>query len=1255
MSKILSLIELIEDLRKYFSEKENKDTNIFLFIDNKFSTQEFSSGLLFKNINFLRILLLFFLNIFLIILLVIHTTKYEKDKNDQLTTILLLISLLLSITIFSVFLRFLKSARIKKKNLLYLLYAFNFIISCLIFYFNISNQNLVLKRNLIYSQSFYENFFDKSLVLEIHRNKKINESDKIFTYYNLSNSIINETDTLIHFKFLQIEYKNQTLNNLTSQTQINKKNNDQEKIEIYIIFNLAQFLLFFFICLGEKRIFIFSFVFNFIVNIILYSMGFIVNLNFLFFLLITDIIMLLVFGFNQILLNFLVEYINLHFFEIINLLEYFLSLFAKFGIFYNFLIHDNNIKNEKIDIYKSIFQIQKENFQTLRKTMTFKETATRNIKYNEKKSKNKQKGFEDIINNQTNHYLINEISPSSLKLSEENLHNENSIKIKQFSKDLLNIGNKINTKITEKTDNCKKCQNKILNSFDKSNKLNYETEITLSKDVIIKKQNNEFDNPKQRKMNFDHQQLDIKNPFNEKNFSNRRIINNFDEKKNDANIQINQQKISSNFKNNSETTIEAININDNNFLREEESFYPYLLISNFYEDGKYNSQNSNNSNSSQIEIFKVEEFIKSNLKLDKKTNMQLKDLIKFNFEKFVPKYEYKPEEIKTSSNLTYNVQRYKFSENSLKPFSSNFNFYNSDENEFTKKKFSQNYINNDQNSQIYNGTNESYFYNFPIENWVNNSDQNINIFHNNLKSPEMKMKNPVKVIENTSDKIPSIKITSNPLSNKNLTFSSHTKKPIQVNYKNNNINISSNLKNNQLWENQNNESNTSMNILEESLMVSEFINENKDNLNDNINTKHINSSYNRTNLTDLNNKNEINCRDLNNSKDNCNFTLDYKNKIIERKNANLFEDSDLECNESISNDKVLKNSLYCKVKNEHNDTITPRIKKSVYNIDNKFATNMDLKKSHRWLFLKKKSFSASPLKTLYDNKNINIKNSMIEGHIQLNNNYLIKKTRTIDSQHLNKINSMKQSGIFKKKFKLGYVNLNKKLYNSNLNEKHLFLDNPNLKGDEEKFCMRQFKSSDSYRSNDLESWNEENFEIKTKNLHKSQSNKNSLTSKNNSIDRNINFISNNTYLNDKKNTDLIDPNFIRNNPHLMNEETFNKSFKNNFNKRNNVESIKENEYFNFTHVKNNYIENKIKNIYKDTDKKDKANFNNNKEYVNWDEEKNQRIYNPLKYLFFNIKDNKITLHEILKKLIHTKDKSKILKLHFLIKLFIRFS
>jgi len=114
MFKIVILTKILESLKKHILERENRDSNIFIFYNNKIDLQEAFIEKLFKQINHLKLFLLILLNLFIFILLIVQITKITKEKHDSLISILILIALVFSLPIFIMMMRIFNSTRIKR-------------------------------------------------------------------------------------------------------------------------------------------------------------------------------------------------------------------------------------------------------------------------------------------------------------------------------------------------------------------------------------------------------------------------------------------------------------------------------------------------------------------------------------------------------------------------------------------------------------------------------------------------------------------------------------------------------------------------------------------------------------------------------------------------------------------------------------------------------------------------------------------------------------------------------------------------------------------------------------------------------------------------------------------------------------------------------------------------------------------------------------------------------------------------------------
>jgi len=269
MTYIQIITRIIESLENYYLEKENIDSNVYIFHQNitKIYKEAFYEQI-FKQINRMKFLLLALLNIFLLIFLICRISKFDKKNYNSLISILILIALIISLPMLIMMMRLFNTNKIRKKYLLYFLFGINLFLVSLVFYLEFRTINIDTLKN---STNLAKNI-EESNEISINNNKEIRD---LFDYIGNRNTFNNENSRYIKYnnnknnknkrnnKILQFNDFYENSKNETSFIQSIKFDKDKNKKDLLLIFNIAIYLLYIFICFGELKILIFTFFYNF--------------------------------------------------------------------------------------------------------------------------------------------------------------------------------------------------------------------------------------------------------------------------------------------------------------------------------------------------------------------------------------------------------------------------------------------------------------------------------------------------------------------------------------------------------------------------------------------------------------------------------------------------------------------------------------------------------------------------------------------------------------------------------------------------------------------------------------------------------------------------------------------------------------------------------------------------------------------------------------------------------------------------------
>jgi len=404
MPQIRILTKIIESLKNYYLEKQNPDSNVFIFFENKIQidAKDYYENI-FKQINNMKLKFLALLNVFLIISLLSRITKIDKEKYDAILEILIITTLLFCIPVFLMMMGFFKSIYIKKKYLLYTLFGICLFLISLIIFFQFKNENL---DNLTNSLNLTKNKEDS---YEISYKKYKKKTDLFFnvannkTLKNVNLTAIDRKNLRIHKVLLQIndlEMSNKEIYNI--QLFISKT--EQNKKYLLLIFNIAIYLLYFFICFGEFKILIFTFLFNFIFSSILFLKELNLDIIYIFIIILVNSIIMLFISITLILYKKLLEVIEYNFLVINFLLENFYTNLTELGILYTILEYDNMFdKREEVNLLKT-------KSKNLSKECTYLFTFANKKNKKEDVNNLKYTKTHNLIHDQTRQNLLNEVS-----------------------------------------------------------------------------------------------------------------------------------------------------------------------------------------------------------------------------------------------------------------------------------------------------------------------------------------------------------------------------------------------------------------------------------------------------------------------------------------------------------------------------------------------------------------------------------------------------------------------------------------------------------------------------------------------------------------------------------------------------------------------------------------------------------------------------------------------------------------------------
>jgi len=601
MSKIAYFAKIVETIKMYSIEKGSNHSNIYIFDEIKFKHEEALYIKIFKQINFLKLFLIFLLNLILFIVLMSNIIKVTKEKYDPIISLFFLFSLILGLAVYFIMMNFFSSITTKKKILLYCFYGINLILITLIIYFSLKNENqktLFHNENSLYFKKVSDDVSVKKYMTERH-------------FFNFTGNITSlKNDNFINFnnnqkknflKILQFNNFNELLKNETLTTQYTITDNNQNKKDLLLIFNISIYLLYLLICFGDSKTLILTILFNFIINIVFYFIEINLDQSYIFIHVLINSIFMFLMSLVSFLYLKLLEVMDYNIFIIKFLLENFYSNLTKFGIFHTVMAQDvilKNADNQDLNLTqtKSLLGKSIDSFTSGKKSL-FKKSRKNIKKLN--KSKNRSLNY---YNTQTHQNLMkNSISPRSKNLGESR-QNEKVKRKLSFSNKLNEHQNyRLKNNIVQNEENYK----------IKQDNSNIKRNSTINKAIINKIGNENY--------NLNHNKTS-----NIVKFSLRKIEKgneNFDKLLSESNLIPNLNNIQD---------LPSIEIENLDFKNKEEKFNPYLVISSLYKATK-DLNDYHNHNLLEVEMFDINDLLSSPEISSEKLIVTLKDLVKFNF------------------------------------------------------------------------------------------------------------------------------------------------------------------------------------------------------------------------------------------------------------------------------------------------------------------------------------------------------------------------------------------------------------------------------------------------------------------------------------------------------------------------------------------------------------------------------------------------------------------------------------------------